>query len=156
MSIVISIVVPAYNVQHYIDECLDSILSQMQPSHELIVVDDGSTDATAERIEAARLAHPDLRFHVLRQPNQGISVARNSGLAAARGDYVAFVDSDDVLLPGALAALGEAIALHQTDVVVCDFHMWRPDREAKSRRVSMGYPAAKVIRDSSLILSTFF
>lgn len=156
MSISISIIIPAYNAQHYIGECLQAILQQIQSSHELIVVDDGSTDATLARIREVHARYADVHFTILTQPNGGVSVARNAGLAAARGDYVAFVDCDDVLLPGALAALGEAIALHQTDVVVCDFNMWRPDKESKSRRVSMGYPAARVIADTTAILNTFF
>lgn len=156
MSISISIIIPAYNAQHYIGECLEAILQQIQSSHELIVVDDGSVDATLERVREIQARHSDVHFTVLTQPNGGVSVARNQGLAAARGEYVAFVDCDDVLLPGALAALGEAIALHQSDVVVCDFNMWRPDKESKSRRVSMGYPAARPICDTTVILNTFF
>lgn len=163
MSICLSVVVLAYNSQHYIAECLGSILGQMESWHELVVVDDGSTDATPQRIEEARAAHPRTRFTVVAQDNQGIAAARNAGLAAARGDYVAFVDGDDVLLPGALAALGETIARHSPEVVVCDYNLWRPEhagkpatRDQESQRVSMGYPAARPIRDTGAILKTLF
>lgn len=156
MSIIISIIVPAYNVEKYIQACLESILAQIQISHELIVVDDGSVDDTRSRVETLRAAHPEVRFTIVGQANAGISAARNSGIARAVGEYVAFVDSDDVLRPGALAALSEAIALHHSDVVVCDFNMWRPNNQAKSRRVSMGYQATRVITNPDTILKTFF
>ena len=156
MSLTLSIVVVAYNVERYIDECLASILEQIGPSHELIVVDDGSGDATAARASAVKASHPDVNFTIITQDNRGVSGARNRGIAAARGQYLAFVDSDDVLLPGALAALGEAITLYHSDVVVCDFKMWRPDKESKSRRVAMGYAAATVLREQTAILNTFF
>jgi glycosyltransferase involved in cell wall biosynthesis len=156
MSLTLSIIVPAYNVERYIDQCLESILDQIGPSHELIVLDDGSRDGTLARITALSKQHSDINFSVIAQANQGISATRNNGIAAARGDYIAFVDSDDVLLPGALAVIGEAIALHRPDVVVCDFHMWRPEKESKSRRIAMGYPAATVLRERDVILKTFF
>jgi glycosyltransferase involved in cell wall biosynthesis len=151
----LSIIVPAYNVQHFIAECLASVLDQMGPGHELIVIDDGSRDATLARIRALLEARPQLACTVLAQDNQGIAVARNNGLAAARGEYIVFVDSDDRLLAGALAALEQAIGTHHPDVLACDFRMWHPDREEASYRVGLGYPAT-LVRDQATILNTFF
>lgn len=151
----LSIIVPAYNVQHFIAECLASVLDQMGPAHELIVIDDGSHDATLARIRTLLDARPGLACTVLAQDNQGIAVARNAGLAAARGDYIVFVDSDDRLLAGALAALEQAIGEHRPDVVACDFRMWYPEREDQSYRVGMRYPQS-LLRDQATILTTFF
>jgi glycosyltransferase involved in cell wall biosynthesis len=93
----ISVIIPTYNRAEYLGESLDSILSQDAPSFEVIVVDDGSTDETA-----AALVPYGSRVRVIRQRNLGIAAARNAGLAAASGQFVAFHDSDDIALPGRL------------------------------------------------------
>jgi glycosyltransferase involved in cell wall biosynthesis len=151
----ISIIVPAWNVQRYIAQCLTSVLDQMGPDHELIVIDDGSRDATLARIRALLEARPAIASTVLAQDNQGIAVARNNGLAVARGEYIMFVDSDDRLLPGSLAALEQVIGEHHPDVVACDFRVWHPDQEDKSHRVGLRYPQG-LVRDQATILNTFF
>jgi hypothetical protein len=152
----LSIVVPAYNAQDFIEASLRSILPQMGPRHELVLVDDGSRDRTAQLAEALGAAHPALSMRVLRQPNQGISGARNRGIAEARGEYIAFVDADDLLLPGALAALDDAIARHRPDAIACDFQYWHPHKECKNRAVALGYPAGEVLTDADAILQAFF
>src|SRR5918994_1194645 len=91
----ISVVVPIYNVEPFLDECLRSIAGQSFADLEVVMVDDGSTDASAEI--AARFADRDPRFRLLSQTNAGLGAARNAGLDAAGGELVAFVDSDDVL-----------------------------------------------------------
>lgn len=156
MRPLLSIIIPAYNVENYIEQCVRSVIGQMSGEHELVVVDDGSTDATGARISAILDSCPGVRSQLLSQPNQGIAMARNRGIAAACGDYIMFVDSDDALLPGSLAALAQAIAEHHPDVIACDFRMWHPDQESKSHRVSMGYPSGAVVRDQATILNTFF
>lgn len=93
----ISVVIPTYNRVAYLLEAIDSVLAQGYASLELIVVDDGSTDETAEVV--ARRG--GVRYH--HQANQGIAGARNAGVALARGAYLAFLDSDDVWMPGKLA-----------------------------------------------------
>src|SRR5688572_20501170 len=87
----ISCIVPVYNGERYIREALDSILGQTYPNLEVVVVDDGSTDATA-----AAVASYGNRVSYLWQPNAGPVAARNLGLGAATGDYVAFLDADDL------------------------------------------------------------
>jgi glycosyltransferase involved in cell wall biosynthesis len=156
ISISISVIVPAYNVQQFIDDCLHHIVEQMGPQHELIVVDDGSTDSTAARVEQVRAAHPQLRIVLQRQANQGISEARNAGLALARGDYIAFVDSDDRLLPGALAALDATIAARRPDVIATALRMWHPDAPRKDRDVFMSYPSGRLLTSLDEILVPFF
>ena len=93
--IFLSIIVPVYQVEMYIRECLDSILGQSFTDFELILVDDGSFDASPEIIDD--YANRDKRIKVIHQQNRGVSKARNAGLDIARGTYVTFVDSDDMI-----------------------------------------------------------
>lgn len=95
----LSIIIPAYNAEAYLPQCLDSILAQEHQDYEVIVVDDGSTDGTAALLER----YPDVK--VIHQENRGMSTARNRGLDEARGEYILFVDSDDLLTDGALETL---------------------------------------------------
>jgi hypothetical protein len=152
----ISILVPAYNAEQHIETCLRSVLAQMQPHHALVVVDDGSRDGTAELVEGLARAYPLADVTLIRQDNQGISGARNRLLAAATGDYVQWIDADDLLLPGTLDALDEAIGSHAPDVVACDFNAWHPDQPHKTHRVSLGYPAGALVRGRDDILCAFF
>src|SRR3712207_1908731 len=92
----VSVVIPCYNQAHFLGEAIESVLAQSYPNVEIIVVDDGSTDATSE---VAR-SYPKVRL--VRQENQGLSGARNAGLARSEGEYVVFLDADDRLLPEAL------------------------------------------------------
>jgi glycosyltransferase involved in cell wall biosynthesis len=98
MSPEITIVVAAYNAESFIRATLESVLAQSLQDIEVIVIDDGSTDAT----QAILRTFSDRRLTVLRQENSGVSAARNAGLAAARAPYVFFLDADDLLLPDAL------------------------------------------------------
>lgn len=91
----ISIVVPAYNAAGVIGRCIDTVLRQTYPDFELLIIDDGSTDETAE-IAAAKAAQ-DARIHLIRQENAGVSSARNTGIAAASGELLCFIDSDDTV-----------------------------------------------------------
>ena len=100
----VSVVVPVYNVERYVADCLESILSQeLDGSMEVIAVIDGSPDDSEAIVR--RLAEKDARLRVIVQENAGLSAARNAGIACAQGRWIAFVDSDDMLAPGHLAAL---------------------------------------------------
>jgi glycosyltransferase involved in cell wall biosynthesis len=114
----VSVIVPAYNAGRYVGAALDAALDQTLPPHEVIVVDDGSTDDTA-----ARCAPYGDRVRYVRQPNQGEAGARNTALALATGDYVALLDADDVCAPDRFekqAAVLEA----RPDAVVCYSGHW--------------------------------
>lgn len=97
-----SIVMPAYNAERFIGEAVESVLAQSVSDWELIIVDDGSTDHTAD--EVARFVDP--RIRLIHQENGGVSAARNAGILATRGKYILFFDADDILLPEALERLG--------------------------------------------------
>lgn len=152
----VSIIVPAYNAQDLVVACLRSIVPQMTAAHELVLVDDGSHDRTAECAQAVFDERPGLSARLVRQPNGGVAAARNRGLLEARGAYLCFVDADDLLLPGALAALDQAIERHRPDVVAWDFLMWHPHQERKTRRVALGYPPQRPVTSRDAILSAFF
>ena len=95
----ISVIIPAYNYARYLREAIDSVFAQTYPALELIVVDDGSTDATPEVLAAY-----GNRLRAIRQRNGGVSAARNAGISAARGEYLAFLDADDLWHPRKLEA----------------------------------------------------
>lgn len=92
-KIKVSIIVPAYNIEAYIEDCLQSLISQTLKDIEIIIVNDGSTDSTLQIIE--KYAQTDSRIIVINQQNQGQASARNAGLEIAKGDFIGFVDSDD-------------------------------------------------------------
>jgi glycosyltransferase involved in cell wall biosynthesis len=93
---------------------------------------------------------------LVRQPNGGVSLARNRGLAEAVGDYIVFIDADDLLQGGMLDALDAAISTHHPDVIACDFQAWRPDKGDARRMVTLGYPAGVRIDDRDAMLQHFF
>lgn len=95
-----SVVIPAYNVSLYIADCLNSVLAQSETDFEVLVVDDGSTDDTAQIVSTFE----DPRVRLIQRPNGGLAAARNTGIRAAQGDLVAFLDADDRWCPGKLAA----------------------------------------------------
>lgn len=99
----ISVIIPCYNAEKYLPACLDSLLSQSVQDFEAILIDDGSRDRTAKI--AAAYAQQDERIHLIRQDNAGVSAARNAGLRIAQGEWILFVDADDLLPKGALCAL---------------------------------------------------
>ena len=103
----ISIIVPVYNAEDYLERCLHSILDQEFSSYEVILVDDGSTDASW--LICDRYSSTDPRFITLHQPNKGVSAARNAGINMAQGEYVMFLDADDALLPDALEVMVESL-----------------------------------------------
>lgn len=103
MNIKVSVIVPVYNVEKYIERCMKSILSQSLQEIEIILVDDGSTDKSSEICD--RYAADNENVKVIHKNNAGLGEARNSGLELASGEYVAFVDSDDYLADGALKSL---------------------------------------------------
>lgn len=95
MIINLSIIIPVYNVEAYINECLESILSQQLPHSEIIIVDDGSTDSSGVICDKYALEHEHIK--VFHQKNQGVSAARNLGLSKSKGNYLTFIDPDDFI-----------------------------------------------------------
>jgi len=116
---VISVVVPVYNVERYLPQCISSILSQDYRNLELILIDDGSTDSSGRICDQA--AAEDTRVVVIHQKNSGAAAAKNAGLRAATGTYLSFVDSDDYLEPGAYTYMVRILEENEVDMVQCAF-----------------------------------
>ncbi len=116
---IISVVVPVFNQERYVEKCLKSILQQDTTNLEVIVVNDGSTDNSLSIIN--RLATKDRRLMIIDKVNEGVSYARRDGLKVAKGDYVCFVDSDDYLPSQALKTLYEIILREDVDIVAGQF-----------------------------------
>ena len=112
----VSIVIPVYNTSRFLEECIRSVLHQDFTDWQVILIDDGSTDGSGTICD--QFAANDPRIEVLHQPNQGLSVARNNGLARAQGEFVLFLDSDDFWLrQDTLTTLLDAMDSHPK----CDF-----------------------------------
>ncbi|MBQ9551815.1 MAG: glycosyltransferase [Clostridia bacterium] len=114
----ISVVIPVYNAQAYLTQCLESVLTNTWRSLEILCVNDGSTDQSKQII--LDYAKKDERVILIDQPNGGVSAARNAGLAQAHGDCVAFVDADDFVAPDYFASLADALEESGADIAVCD------------------------------------
>ncbi len=119
MAAEISVIIPVWNSENYVSEGLNSIFKQSFTDLEIIAVDDGSTDKTAQILK--QLATQEPRLKVLRQSNQGVAAARNHGLEEAKGKYIFFLDSDDYLHPQALEILHNIITVAKVPVVECRF-----------------------------------
>lgn len=132
----ISVIIPAYNAQAYLRECLESVLAQSFSDWEAIIVNDGSTDSTCDI--AAGFTARDSRFRLVSTPNGGLSSARNAGIAVARGQWLAYLDSDDTLYPDALAKLmAAASAAENIDIVVAGLSRSRDIAAATDGRVEI-------------------
>lgn len=117
----LSIIVPVYNVEQYIRPCFESIFKQGldENDYEVIIVNDGSTDKSMEMIADIINLHNNIK--VINQENQGLSIARNNGIEKASGEYIQFVDSDDLLIDNSLPYLLNQVLVSKADLVIADF-----------------------------------
>lgn len=145
----ISVIVPVYNVQRYLPQCLDSLLSQTYEDLEIFLIDDGSTDTSGAICD--RYAAKDPRITVIHQPNGGAANAKNTGLRQASGQYLAFLDSDDFLEPDAYRFMLEAMNRHGTDAVQCRFRDVFVD---KNRNSGVLFPEEVLDAEAYLALYT--
>ena len=117
----ISIVIPCYNIEAYIDRTLHSVFGQTYPNLEVIAVDDGSQDGTGAVLD--RYAEMEPRLHVLHQKNQGVSYARLNGVAVSSGEYIGFVDGDDLVDPDMYERLYQNAAQYRADISHCGYRV---------------------------------
>lgn len=115
----ISVIVPIYNVEKYIARCLESLAVQVYDDFEVVMINDGTQDSSAEI--AAQFAAADSRFRLFHQENMGVGEARNRGVELARGQYISFVDADDMLFADGLQRLAEAAKKDNSDIVCCSY-----------------------------------
>ena len=111
-----SIIIPVYNVKQYLGKCLKSVLSQSFGDFECILVDDGSKDGSSELCD--ELACQDTRIRVVHKENEGVAIARNTGICMARGDFLMFLDSDDTLSTGILEMSAQKLKQTGSDILV--------------------------------------
>ena len=126
----ISIIIPAYNAEPYLPGCIDSILKQSYQAYEILLLNDGSTDGTAQLGQQLMAEHTCIRF--LSMENQGVSAARNRGIALARGQWLTFVDADDRIHPEMLSHLLQLAAETGSDIVGCDFVTWKTEAKLET------------------------
>lgn len=122
MDIMFSILVPVYNVESYLPECVDSILAQTYTDFEVILVDDGSPDRCGEICD--EYAAQDSRIRVVHKPNGGLVSARKAGVAAAKGEYICFVDSDDFISNDMLETYHNILKCEKVDTICAGFSMY--------------------------------
>lgn len=156
MNPLISIIMPVYNNERYLPMAVDSVLSQSFEDFELIIVDDGSTDNTPKI--ADDIAARDPRVRVIHQKNQWIYASMNNGVAAATGEYVYFINSDDTLWPDALSHMAQLVKKYAPDVVwtrvstvICDEHLKelkRIDPVYHGGNQPIYYPNKDAVRDA--------
>lgn len=146
-----SVVIPAYNASPFLADCLNSVLAQTDPDFEAIVVNDGSTDDTAEI--AAQFAQQDRRIVLVNRINGGLAAARNSGIAAAKGELVAFLDADDRWCPEKLAAHRQAMDSDSDASVSYD---WAAFIDVKGDRTGLHMSQAQInLTHEALLLKNY-
>ena len=126
----VSIIVPVYQVEKYIRQCVDSILAQTFTDFELILVDDGSKDQSGHICD--EYAKKDQRVKVIHQKNSGAATARNSGMDKATGSYFTFIDGDDYIAPTMLECLHKTIVDEDADIAACNYLYFFEDDEKKN------------------------
>ena len=123
----ISVIVPVYNGENYLENCIKSIESQTYSDLEIIIVNDGSTDRTGEICQ--QLKEQNSNVHVISLADEGVSTARNKGMELAKGEYISFVDADDRIHPKALELLFQNLKDTDSDICGCGFYMWQREEE---------------------------
>ena len=151
----ISIIIPIYKVEQYLEQCVESVTRQTYQKLEIILVDDGSPDQCG--IMCEKWAKKDQRIKVIHKENGGLSDARNAGLQAASGTYIAFVDSDDLIAPTMMEQLLHGLEQEKADIAECNYTCFTdelPEEEYTGHEPTVSYGTEKAL---SLLLdeSTF-
>lgn len=130
----VSIIVPVYNVEPFLKQCLESLIAQTMKKWEAICINDGSTDGSGKILDD--FAATDSRIKVIHKKNEGVSAARNDGLAAARAPYITMLDSDDYFSPELLQELYDAASRHDSDLVCSKLkRVWKDGRAKEEKTV---------------------
>ena len=132
-DILVSVIVPVYKVEKYMDECITSICSSTLKNIEILLIDDGSPDTCGQKCDEWVLK--DTRIKAFHKKNGGLSDARNYGLQFAQGEYILFVDSDDMIAPDMIEKLYDSCSRYKTKLSICDVLLWYPQDKEKSKRV---------------------
>ena len=147
---VLSVIIPVYNVEKYLQECIDSIINQLTEECEVIMVDDGSTDSSGRMCDVICDSNPN--FTVIHKENGGLSDARNAGIISATGTYVMFLDSDDKLAPNSISTIINNIKHFKTDLLLGRTEVFSQDKIAIKKNNIDSYDNYQNIKDPSKIL----
>ena len=123
----VSLIIPVYNVENYIEKCLNSVVNQTLKDMEVIIVNDGSKDSSKQKIEKYLKKYPRIKY--LEKENGGLSDARNYGMPYATGEYIAFLDSDDYVESTMYEEMYEVAKKENADMVECDFIWEYPNKQ---------------------------
>lgn len=134
----LTLAIPIFNKEQYLPRCIDALLVQTSRDFEVLLIDDGSTDRSGALCDGYAAAHPD-RIRVIRKPNGGLSSARNTGIEAARGEWITFPDPDDWVEPEYVQTFLELLEAHRTDLVCTGF--WVDEGEKRYP----GYPDSPTV-----------
>ena len=143
MNALISIIIPAYNIENYISTCLDSLLAQTYRDLEIIVVNDGSKDGTGAIMDT--YAARDSRIMAIHKENGGVTSARLCGVKAATGDWIGFVDGDDIIEPDMYERLMANAVKHGADISHCGYRMVFP-----SGKVDYYYNTGRIVEQDNV------
>lgn len=146
MSETISVIIPVYRVEQYLDQCIASVTKQTYQQLEILLVDDGSPDQCGMMCD--RWAKMDHRIKVIHKENGGLSEARNAGLDAANGAYISFVDSDDCIAPTMMEQLLAALKQESADIAECNYSIFRnelPAEDDANYKMTTGYDMAEAM-----------
>lgn len=127
----VTVIVPAYNVEPFIEQCVESALNQTLDDIEFIFIDDGSVDRTGILLD--KLTMNNQKARVIHQPNKGLFNTRKIGLSLATGDYVGWIDADDYVEPNMFEVMYEAAIKHDSELVICDYS-WFPRKPAEKEK----------------------
>lgn len=140
-----SVIIPIYNASSYLSSTLEALLSPSSPSIEVILVDDGSTDASPSICD--EYAAKDKRIKVLHEPHSGVAHSRQVGLEAAKGEYVLYVDADDQVEPGMIADMYQEAVTQKADMVLCDYRELTYDGEVYRKQEPTALSGEAIFED---------
>lgn len=130
----VSVVIPVYNVENYLNDCVKSVVNQTYQNLEIILVDDGSTDSSPQMCD--QYAKQDNRIKVIHQENSGVAIARNVGIKNASGSYLYFLDSDDYLVPNAIQIMYDTIEKEKSEIVFFEAETFKDDQKKELKMLT--------------------
>lgn len=154
-NLLVTIIVPAYNVEDYLEDCINSLCNQTYNTLEIIIIDDGSTDKTFQICESYKNCG-DPRVKVIHKANGGLSSARNTGLNIFKGDYVVFVDGDDRLVPNAIELLVKTMEEHPADLIQYKYKLISNQEEILNIKLDESIKYINTINDKKDIIENLY
>jgi glycosyltransferase involved in cell wall biosynthesis len=147
----VSVIVPVYNVHNYLRDCVDSILSQTYLNYEVILVDDGSTDGSDLICDKYNLSHSNL-IKVVHKKNAGLNMARKSGFDMSSGDWIIFIDSDDIVHPASLEILLNGALKNDVDLAIGGYRYFKEKKEININVLNSNIEPQKITKEESIMM----